>query len=1260
LRPLEPGERLEPDGLLLRPDQLYTFKDGHAAKYLAPAGQPNVLDVHPIAREWLMDASVPLVLTEGTIKADAAVSVGLAAIGLGGVDGGWRNGAPLPDWELIPLKGRQVLVAFDSDVTIKPSVRSALDRLSGYLRRRGAQVEIVLLPPGPHGEKTGLDDFLAIHHGAPHPIGLLLERTITAEAIPDEDTHVGPSSLDDLTGADVLDLTSHFVARFVRFSCEEERWAIALWVATTHLVDYFDVVAYLGIRSAVKESGKSRLLEILALLVRCGEYLLEPSDASVFRLLAEQPSPVLLIDELDQTLKSANDRNSLIGLLNAGFVRGASVPRVEDTGEGRAVVRLPVFGPKAFASIGRALPDTTASRTIFVDLKRRTREEPVEPWRIRRGRAQAREVHDLIAAWAASTGDEAGRIEFDHDLEFLSDRAADIWESPRVVAALADGPWPERAIAAARLLSSRSHDDDDEGLPLALVRDLRNLFADLGDPEVVKSGEAAKTLNALEDRPWGTLRDGRGISTHAIARYLLLFQIRPEQHRDSAGEKVRGWWRTSLTPIWDRYLDGEENETPDDGEKDEPPPDSTSTRDQTGTTETDAAFPLEQAKHAGATSGTNSAPRPTLQATETRSTERPAPVVPVAAVQNDETAARTAYTAVRGDALTYEVEGLDQTFQLGDGPPLAAHRLPPLPMAERRDRFLAFLAAAEQSRHPLALDVETTGTDPYAPGFAARIWSLSDGREAWALDARDPRITALLADTLAGWEHGLAVHNIQFDLPVAALTLPLDTDSLTGTGAANRFVDTMILSRLAHPDSRRIGLKEVAQLEFGPGATGPDEALKVVFRRIRGNAETKWRSIDPAHPAYWGYAAADAALTARLHARLCPGVDDELLLREMRVGLICLRAGLRGWEVDLAAVAQIQRDLTAERDRLDHGLRRAGVASVTTTAGRAAIVEALDREGYPPEGHGLARDVLEPLALNGSDVARDVLALRTVSKFLALYVPLFSSAAERDGRLHAFPLTLQTVTGRMSLPGVPLQTAPKGELALARENGTLSAAIRSALVADADHVTGSIDFTTMELRIAAALSGDTRLRAVVEAGDAHAAVARSLFKTETPTANQRAAAKTVNFGVLYGMGGEGLARRLKIADDQARAFVARWWDAFPAVRRLRERLAREERTSLWGRRLPSENVPAHIALNHVIQAYGRDVFAQGLLALEDASADDRLLLPLHDEYVLTLDEGSATGDAEEIARLVRSRLGAVDLPVETNLGGRSWASVGAA
>jgi DNA polymerase-1 len=139
------------------------------------------------------------------------------------------------------------------------------------------------------------------------------------------------------------------------------------------------------------------------------------------------------------------------------------------------------------------------------------------------------------------------------------------------------------------------------------------------------------------------------------------------------------------------------------------------------------------------------------------------------------------------------------------------------------------------------------------------------------------------------------------------------------------------------------------------------------------------------------------------------------------------------------------------------------------------------------------------------------------------------------------------------------------------------------------------------------------------------------------------------------VGGTGLARRLRITEEEARGFINRWWASFPAVRTLRERLAGEERHTLWGRCLPHNNVPRHIALNHVIQGYGRDIFAEGLLALEDGGLDEHLLLPLHDEYVLQLPAEIAA----EIAALVASRLGEVELPVEHKVGGAAWSTLSA-
>lgn len=142
------------------------IEGGKPRKYETPRGSRMGIDVPPIVRQWLPDPSVPLFVTEGVRKADSAASLGLACVGLLGV-WNWRGSnefggkVALADWESIALKDRTVHIVFDSDVVTKPEVRIALQRLKELLTSRGAQALVIYLPCGPHGEKVGLDDFLA-------------------------------------------------------------------------------------------------------------------------------------------------------------------------------------------------------------------------------------------------------------------------------------------------------------------------------------------------------------------------------------------------------------------------------------------------------------------------------------------------------------------------------------------------------------------------------------------------------------------------------------------------------------------------------------------------------------------------------------------------------------------------------------------------------------------------------------------------------------------------------------------------------------------------------------------------------------------------------------------------------------------------------------------------------------------------------------------------------------------------------------------
>jgi len=147
-----------------RPDNP-RLDNGKSRKYETPWRKPICLDVPRRINGQLADPDVPLWITEGARKADAAVTAGLCAIGLIGVDGWQSSGVALPDWKAgVRLKGREVLICFDSDVMTKESVGKSLRGLTAFLDYCGARVRHVILPDPGDGGKCGLDDYLAAGH----------------------------------------------------------------------------------------------------------------------------------------------------------------------------------------------------------------------------------------------------------------------------------------------------------------------------------------------------------------------------------------------------------------------------------------------------------------------------------------------------------------------------------------------------------------------------------------------------------------------------------------------------------------------------------------------------------------------------------------------------------------------------------------------------------------------------------------------------------------------------------------------------------------------------------------------------------------------------------------------------------------------------------------------------------------------------------------------------------------------------------------
>jgi hypothetical protein len=332
---------------------------------------------------------------------------------------------------------------------------------------------------------------------------------------------------------DLPDQVATFICRFVVVT-EPQADALALWVLHTHAISAADTTPYIQITSAEKESGKTQLLEVLRLLVANPWLTGHTSVAALVRKVAKQ-APTLLLDESDASFASDKEfSEALRGVLNSGYYRGGvhslCVPPKWD------VQDLPVFCPKAIAGIG-SLPDTVESRSIRIELKRKTRREPIEKFRRRDAVAKAKPLHSLLADWVPSAI-EALTIARPDVPEQLSDRAADVWEPLIAIADSFGGDWPQRSRRAARALSGRTGVDD-ASPAVRLLADIRRAFLER-QAGALSTASLLGVLHGIEESPWAEWSRGKPLSPTGLARLLKPINVRPEQLWID-GENVRGY-----------------------------------------------------------------------------------------------------------------------------------------------------------------------------------------------------------------------------------------------------------------------------------------------------------------------------------------------------------------------------------------------------------------------------------------------------------------------------------------------------------------------------------------------------------------------------------------------------------------------------------------------------------------------------------------------------------------------------------------------
>jgi Protein of unknown function (DUF3631) len=355
--------------------------------------------------------------------------------------------------------------------------------------------------------------------------------------------------LNDPELAKLLKDVHTFLLRFVHFSTFFESWAVALWVAHTYCYQNFDATPRLIATSAEPESGKTRLLEVLGLLSRSSVLFSNISVAALFRFI-DMARPTILFDEVDTIFTESGDTNEqLRGILNAGYRSSGSVIRMVGGANGTPAP-FNVFAPVAMGYKGEGLPDTILSRSIVINMKRKTVDEKVEPFLVRRAERDASPLVERLQAWADSFTPIEGQ-EYEPAIPALmKDRMQEVW-APLLT--IADHAGPRQAAfargAAFALSEAQAGQTVERSESLQLLADVRDIFT-FRDVEFMPSATLLTELHSLEDAPWGEQMFNRPYLTAMKLGVLL----KPYGIRSRHGREGNFYALGDFEDVFERYL----------------------------------------------------------------------------------------------------------------------------------------------------------------------------------------------------------------------------------------------------------------------------------------------------------------------------------------------------------------------------------------------------------------------------------------------------------------------------------------------------------------------------------------------------------------------------------------------------------------------------------------------------------------------------------------------------------------------------------
>ena len=429
------------------------------------------------------------------------------------------------------------------------------------------------------------------------------------------------------------------------------------------------------------------------------------------------------------------------------------------------------------------------------------------------------------------------------------------------------------------------------------------------------------------------------------------------------------------------------------------------------------------------------------------------------------------------------------------------------------------------------------------------------------------------------------------------------------------------------------------------------------------------------------YAAEDADITLRLWQVLKPRLHRENVTTvyetlERPMVAVLAEMEMAGVKVDRETLSRMSNAFAQKMAQLEDEIHE--LAGERFNVGSPAQVGEIlfDRMGLPGGEKGKTgkystpADVLEDLATEHELPAR-VLDWRQLQKLKSTYTDALQDHIHRDtGRVHTSYVISGAATGRLASTDPNLQNIP-----IRSEEGRR---IREAFVAPEGRVLVSLDYSQIELRILAHVAGIEALKEAFRDGqDIHAATASEMFNVplDEMTPDVRRQAKAINFGVIYGISGFGLARNLRIPRAEAQGFIDRYFERFPGIRAYMDdtvAFAKEHGfvRTMFGRKIHTPEINAkgphagfarRAAINAPIQGTAADIIRRAMIRMPKAidRLPAKMLLQVHDELLFEVDKGAAE-DLIGVARDVMEGAAApavhLDVPLVVDAGqGANWA-----